>query len=89
MIKTTENKRNAPKILTLIVCLGALTILYGATGCSTSNPDSYAQQQRSDTLATTTDLLHTGPLTHRYWGTGAYGVGYGINGEAWDIESFE
>ena len=50
MTKTSENTRNGLKILGLILCLGALPLVVGLTGCV---GDRYNQSsgQRADEIA--------------------------------------
>jgi hypothetical protein len=84
MTKTSENRGKTPKTLALIVCLGALPLFFGATGCSTTNP-SYTLESRPPTVETTVDLIRAGPTTSLQLRNPAYGLGE----PRWDITSIE
>lgn len=48
MTKTSENRGKNLKMLGLIACLGALPLLFGATGCSSARPAGYTQTHNND-----------------------------------------
>src|SRR2546423_13158550 len=86
MTKTSEKSSKTPTVLGLIVCVGALPLLYGITGCSTGKP--LAQTRGGEEYASMVGPAGPGGpagpegATGRIGDTGAPGAGVaGLAGE--------